>query len=82
MTGEKLKRVKPKEIHVGRAYRMALPFLAGPSDQIAVVVSIRPATARSKLVKVEWLHPGPVFSTFSLAEFPRHVWREEPMALQ
>jgi len=77
-----MKRVKPKTIEVGKAYRMAEPFLAGPSEQIAVVTSMRRLNARSTQIKVEWLLPGPVFSTFSLAEFPRRVWREEPSALQ
>lgn len=76
-----MKREKPKSIEVGRTYRMALPFLAGPSEQIALVVAIRRLDARRSEVKVEWLLPGPPWSTFSLAEFPRRIWREEPRAL-
>lgn len=75
-----MKRVKPKTIEVGKAYRMAEPFLAGPSEQIAVVTSMK-QSGRSMQIRVEWLLPGPVFSTFTLAEFPRRVWREEPSAL-
>ncbi len=29
-----MKRMKPKTIEVGKAYRMAEPFLAGPSEQL------------------------------------------------
>lgn len=58
-----------------------MPFLAGPSEQIAVVTSIRRIDSRRSEVKVEWLLPGPPWSTFSLAEFPRRIWREEPLSV-
>lgn len=77
----RVRREKPKEIRVGMAYRMALPFLAGPSDQIAVVVAIKRLDARRSQVEVEWLLPGPPWCTFSLAEFPRRVWRTEGAAI-
>lgn len=73
---------KPKELVVGRAYRMWSPFCAQPSDQIAVVTKIERATKTTRNVHVEWLNPGPGWSMDGYSHFLSRVHSEEPRAVQ
>jgi hypothetical protein len=75
------KRRKPTLLEVGKAYRMWLPFAAGPSEQIAVITRIEQATKTTRLVHVEWLLPGPGWRTDSYSHFLNRVYCEEPKAL-
>jgi hypothetical protein len=67
---------KPKELVVGRAYRMWAPFRAQPSDQIAVVMEIVQATKTSRCVRVEWLLPGPGWNLDNYSSFLSRVHSE------
>lgn len=67
---------KPKELIVGRAYRMWGPFCAWPSDQIAVVTEIKQVTKRMRTVRVEWLREGPGWGVTGYGDFLRRVFCE------
>ena len=73
---------KPKELVVGRAYRMWSAFCAQPSDQIAVVTKIEQATKTTRLVHVAWLLDGPGWSTDSYSHFLARVHSEAPAYVQ
>lgn len=75
---------KPKELHVGRAYRMWAPFCAGPSDLIAIVVKIKYVTKTTRAVYVEWTRDGsdwsadPGWRVDGYDNFLRRVHSEAP----
>lgn len=75
-------RRKPKELVVGRAYRMWSPFCAQASDQIAVVTAIEQATKTTRNVRVEWLNEGPGWKLDTYSHFLSRVHSEAPQAVQ
>lgn len=73
---------KPKELVVGRAYRMWSPFCAQPSEQVAVVTEILQVTKTTRNVRVEWLNPGPGWNMTGYTDFLSRVYSEAPQAVQ
>lgn len=83
-----MKPRKPKELVVGRAYRMWAPFCAGPSDLIAIVTEIIQTTKTTRNVRIEWHRDGPDWSADpgwkidGYGNFLARVHSEAPFAIQ